>query len=176
MKLGVATVVSNYLRPHTVRVCEGKEEDEYIITRLEHVVPPVNIVNIYGQQESRAGKEQIFNSWVRLRDDLCAILARGEALLILGDMNIAVGSDELGVSGNHDRVSYGGQLVRDFMKENNLTILNNLVVGEPWTWVQRGKDWIKSCLDLAIGSQNLLPFVKSILIDKERKFTPKRIV
>ena len=49
-KGGVATVVSNYLRPHTVRVFEGKEEDEYIITRLEHVVPPVNIVNIYGQQ------------------------------------------------------------------------------------------------------------------------------
>ena len=79
------------------------------------------------------------------------------------------------MSGNHDRVSYGGKLVRDFMKENNLTILNNLVDGEPWTWVQRGKDWIKSCLDLAIGSQNLLPFVKSILIDKERKFTPKKI-
>ena len=29
---------------------------------------------------------------------------------------------------------------------------------------------------MANGSQNLLPFVKSILIDKERKFTPKRIV
>jgi exonuclease III len=95
-KGGVATVVSNYLQPHTVRVCEGKEEDEYIITRLDHVVPPINIVNIYGQQESRAGKEQIFNSWVRLGDDLCAILARGEALLILGDMNIAVGSDDRG--------------------------------------------------------------------------------
>ena len=136
-KGGVATVVSNYLRPHTVRVCEGKEEDEYIITRLDHVVPPINIVNIYGQQESRAAKEEILNSWVRLRDDLGAILARGEALLILGDMNISVGSDELGVSGNHDRVSYGGQLVRNFMKENNLTIFNNLVDGEPWTWVQR---------------------------------------
>ena len=39
-KGGVATVIANYLRPHTVKVGEGKEEDdEYIIVRLDHVIP-----------------------------------------------------------------------------------------------------------------------------------------
>ena len=37
IKGGVATVIANYLKPHTVKVTEGKEGDEYIITRLGHV-------------------------------------------------------------------------------------------------------------------------------------------
>ena len=47
---GVATLVSHSLRPHTVRVAEGREGDEYIISRYDHVSPPINIVNIYGEQ------------------------------------------------------------------------------------------------------------------------------
>ena len=51
-----------------------------------------------------------------------------------------------------------------------------MAVGGPWTWVKRGNETIKSCLDIAIASRNLLPFVKSVTIDKERKFTPKRVI
>ena len=171
-KGGVATVVCNYLRPFAVKAGEGKENDEYIITRLDHVVPPVNIVNIY--TDSRRAlllRRKYSKSWMRLREDLEDIQSRGEAILILGDMNIHVGSDEWGVEGNHSKISYGGQLVREFIKDNNFIILNNMAEGGPWTWVQRGNDQVKSCIDLAIGSQNLLPFVKSILIDKNQKFT-----
>ena len=42
-KGGVATVISNNLKPNTVRVAEGREDDEDIITRLDHVLPPINI-------------------------------------------------------------------------------------------------------------------------------------
>ena len=45
------------------------------------------------------------------------------------------------------------------------------VVDSSWTWIQRGKESSKSCLDLAICSRNLLPFVRSVIIDKERQFT-----
>ena len=140
------------------------------------MVPAVNIVNIYGQQECRTAKEQIFKSWARLGKDLDEIDMRGEAVLIIGDMNRAVGSDEFGVTGNHARVSYGGGLIRDTVKDRNYAILNNLISGDPWTWVQRGKSSIKSCLDLAIASTNLLPFVKRIEIIKDEKFIPRRVV
>ena len=89
---------------------------------------------------------------------------------------IAIGSDQDGVIGNHEKVSYGGQYIRDFVKEKDHVILNNMATGGPWTWVKRGDDTIKSCLDIAIASRNLLPFVKSVTIDKERKFTPKRVI
>ena len=43
-KGGVATVVANYLQSNTVKVAEGREGDEYLITRLDHVTPAVNIM------------------------------------------------------------------------------------------------------------------------------------
>ena len=129
-KGGVATVVANYLQPYTVKVGEGKvEDDEYVITRVDNVVPAVNIVNIYGQQECRTPNDQIYESWLRLCKDLNEIEMRGEAVLIMGDLNRAMGGDDQGVLGNHDRVSYGGQLLRDMVKERNYTILNNLAEG-----------------------------------------------
>ena len=176
-KGGVATVVANYLRPYTAKVGEGKvEDDEYVITRIDNVVPALNIVNIYGQQESRTPNDQIYESWVRLSNDLNEIDMRGEAVLIMGDLNRAVGGDDQGVLGNHDKVSYGGQLLRDTVKERNYTILNNLAEGGPWTWIQRGKPGAKSCLDLAIASKNLMPFVKKITIIKDPKLIPRRVV
>ena len=164
IKGGVATVISNYLRPHTVKVTEGQEGDEYIITRYDHVivVPALNLINIYGQQESRISTDEISASWLRLQKDLEEIDDRGEALLLIGDVNRAVGSDQWGVTGNHDRVSHGGQLIRDMLREKDYVILNNMAVGGPWIWVKRGNEMVRSCLDLVIGSKNLLPFVKSI--------------
>ena len=159
-----------------MKVGEGREGDEYIISRFDHVIPAVNIVSIYGQQESRSSKEEIFKSWLRLRDDLLRIENSGEGILIIGDMNRYVGSDELGVSGNHSKVSHGGQLIREMVKENNYVTLNNIAVGGPWTWVQRGKESIKNCLDLAYASKNLMPFIKLVVIDKDRNFTPKRVI
>ena len=94
----------------------------------------------------------------------------------MGDLNRAVGSDEFGVAGNHNRVSYGGGLIRDMIKKRDCIMLNNLADGGPWTWIQRGKESSKSCLDLAICSRDLLPFVKSVIIDKERHFTPRRVI
>ena len=107
-KGGVATVVANHLRPNTVKVAKGREGDEYIITSIDHVLPPVNIINIYGQQGRRTAKDEILAGWMRLREDLSRIESCGEGVLFIGDMNRAVGSDVLGVVGNHDKVSYGG--------------------------------------------------------------------
>ena len=45
-KGGVATVVGNHLKHNIMKTAEGKEEDEYIITRLDSTIPPINLVNI----------------------------------------------------------------------------------------------------------------------------------
>jgi hypothetical protein len=48
-------------------------------------------------------------------------------------MNRAAGSDKLGVVGNHDKVFYGGQLLREMVKEKNFVTLNNMAEEGPWT-------------------------------------------
>jgi hypothetical protein len=175
---GVATLVSNKLKQNTTKVGEGKSGDEYNIVRLDHVQPPLNIINYYGAQESRSANEDILKSWCRLRKDMGDIDRRGEACLLIGDLNRAVGSGNWGVEGNKDTISYGGQLVRDLLETEDYTLLNNLdlVEGGPWTWTSRSNPKIKSCLDLGIISRNLLPFVHRVIVDEEQKFTPFRVI
>ena len=45
----VATVIKNNLNKNTIKVDEGMDGDEYIITRYDRVNPALNIVNIYGE-------------------------------------------------------------------------------------------------------------------------------
>ena len=107
---GVATMVASHLRPHTVRVAEGRQGDEYIITRLDHVEPAVNVVNIYGDQEKgdleQGSQEKVLEDWKRLLEDLGEIERRREHVLVIGDMNRAVGAGEWGVPGNKPRLSW----------------------------------------------------------------------
>ena len=71
-------MISDYLKPHSVKVGEGKEnDDEYVLTRLDHVTPVGNIVNIYGQQETRTANDKILDSW---RLEACQGYGKAEEL------------------------------------------------------------------------------------------------
>ena len=122
-KGGVATVVANYLKANTVKVAEGKEGDEYIITRLDNTVPAINLINIYGEQEGRSSIDEIEKSWLRLHSDIEEIEAQNEAVLIMGDMNRAIGDDDLGIKDNKNIISKGVKMIRDLIKEKPYTQL-----------------------------------------------------
>ena len=53
---GISTSVKNQDAMHTLKVKEGIEDDEYLITRHSQFVIPINVVNIYGEQEGRMEK------------------------------------------------------------------------------------------------------------------------
>ena len=103
---------------------------------------------------------------------------RGEATILIGDMNRAVGEGKWGVKGNKTNISYGGKLLRDLLETEEYILLNNLdiVEGGPWTWVSRANQGVRSCLDLAVISRNLLPFVSKVIVDREQRFTPYRVI
>ena len=73
----VATVIKNNLN-NTIKVDEGRDGDEYIITRYDHVKPAMNIVNIYGEQEGRSTKENIEKSWLRLYADIKRLMTEAK--------------------------------------------------------------------------------------------------
>ena len=139
----------------------------------------LNIINLYGMQEGKEGEEgkrKVLESWVRLQKELLLIEARNEVVAVLGDFNRAVGSDELGVPGNKERVSHGGDLIRDLLREGEYVLVNglSLAVGGPWTRVDPATG-VLSCLDLTLVSASLLPFIRGFVIDSDKKFTPKRV-
>ena len=49
--------------------------------------------------------------WLRIGKDLDKIKAHGDFCLIVGDFNNHAGCDKLGVEGNTEKITYGGQLV-----------------------------------------------------------------
>ena len=92
-KGGVATVVAEYLKPNTTKVTEGRDGDEYIITRFDITSPAFNVINIYGSQERRVDKDEIEKSWLRMLEDIKDIEDRNEDIIIIGDLNRAVGRE-----------------------------------------------------------------------------------
>ena len=177
-KGGVSTVIANHLRHNSMKVTEGKEGDEYLVTRFDHTIPVINIVNIYGQQENKTDNDEIEKSWFRLMDDIKGIEERKEAVLIIGDYNRAVRNGEHGIKGNKSKISHGGKLIRDMIKNRLYVLINNLDLVEdgPWTWVDRQDNSRMSCLDIGIMSVSLLPYLDKVTIDKKRKFTPRRVI
>ena len=161
-----------------MKVTEGKEDDEYLVTRFDHTIPAINIVNIYGKREAKTSNDEIEKSWFRLMKDVKEIEDKNEALLIIGDLNKTVGNGSYGIRGNTSKVSHGGQFIRDLIKTSMYVLINNLhiVEGGPWTWVDRQDISRMSCLDLGIMSESLLPYLVKVEIDKERKFTPRRVI
>ena len=64
--------------------------------------------------------------------EMITIEKQGEHVIFIGDLNKHVGNI---VKDNHDKVSYGGNLIRDFLKSNPFILLNstNKVKGGPFT-------------------------------------------
>ena len=96
----------------------------------------------------------------------------------MGDMNRHIGNDKYGIKGNKKKISNGGKYIREFVTDKSYTILNNMDTAKdgPWTWIDRQNSRTKSCLDLVIASDCLLPYVSMVWVDRERKFTPRRVI
>ena len=69
-KGGVSTVIANHLKHSALKVKEGEDDDEYIITGFDNTIPALNIVNVYGSQESKTNNDEIEKSWYRLMRDI----------------------------------------------------------------------------------------------------------
>ena len=112
---GISTSVAAALQKFATKVAGDNENDEYMVTRVDNVKPALNIVHIYGKIENREGgkPENVLKSWTKILNELRAIEARQECVLLCGDWNRAVGSGQDGVLGNKSKVSDGGRLIRD---------------------------------------------------------------
>ena len=84
---GVATCVAESDDVTTLKVSEGKDDNEFLITRHSQFRNPINIINVYGDVESRNPKEVIDTKWDEILAEIVKIEARFEEILIIGDMN-----------------------------------------------------------------------------------------
>ena len=174
---GIATCVEGKDAMHTLKVFEGENEDEVLITRHSQFSVPINICNIYGEQESRSNKDKIQDKWSKILNEVTKIEAKGEHLVVIGDLNRHIGDM---VEGNEkDKISFGGNLIKDWLETGSYVLVNasNKCVGGPFTRydpADPNNDEKKSLLSLCIVSKELFPFIEKLVIDKEKLFTPLR--
>ena len=83
---GVGTCFDSSLAGSVLKIKEG-EKNEMLVTRLDNFYTPINIINIYGEQESRTTKEDLESNWAEVLDVLADIEAKDEAAIVVGDLN-----------------------------------------------------------------------------------------
>ena len=151
---GIATLVPIENKDDLVEICKGSHNDEFMITRHCNFSVPLNVVNIYGEQECRSSNKEIEDRWGRILGEIFKIEARGEMILIVGDLNKHVGNDEFGVQDNHEKISFGGELIRGFLSSGRYICMNNSLKakGGPFTRFDPSDKERKSCLDYVIVS------------------------
>ena len=88
---GVATCVKVKDRQHTLKVHEGVEGQEFLITRHNQFATAINVINLYGNVESRSSNDKIEERWTAIADQVKKIEAKGELLVLVGDINAHVG-------------------------------------------------------------------------------------
>ena len=174
---GVATAVARAFMDKSGGAGEGRGVDEYIITRVTTFSPALNVINYYGEQR-KTSKQEVEEKWKRLCQDLENIRARNEFCILGGDMNKWVGSGELGITGNHPQLSFGGKLLRELLASRNWVLVNGMgeetVIGGPFTR-QDPATGILSCLDLFVVSRDVVPYIRSLEIDSKRKIYIARV-
>ena len=104
---GVASYIRNKDASNALKMTEGTNENEFIVTRHGQFFPAINVINFYGSQERRTEKERLDNNWGEILHEIKNIENKGELLVLIGDMNRHLGDL---IKGNEaDRMSYGGK-------------------------------------------------------------------
>ena len=70
--------------------------------------------------------------WDTVLEEVAKIEAKGELIVLLGDLNAHIGHV---VKGNNDRVSFGGKLLLDFLSSDKYCLVNatDKCTGGPFT-------------------------------------------
>ena len=84
---GISTFVKNKDKDDFIKICEGDQNDEFLVTRHVNFIKPLNVINIYGEQECRSKKADIEDRWGRILTEVLKIERRNEFILLIGDMN-----------------------------------------------------------------------------------------
>ena len=137
------------------------------------------MINIYGSQECRTGRDRVQENWGNVLQEVSKIESKGELIVLIGDLNRHVGDI---IEGNeNDKVSFGGQQIKDLIDTGKYTLVNasKKVIGGPFTRYDPSdpdNDDKKSVLSLCIVSNELFAYVDTLTIDKEKQFTPFRTI
>ena len=151
-------------------ICATKTVHDYIIAGCVKVgKSEVTIVAVYGPQESeKADLRAEFYEEMGIEVQAC--IDRGSHLVLVGDFNAKIISDNSVVSG----VSPSGSLLKELVMQHSLDVLNfSDKCSGKWTRSQSKKGIIeRSIIDYAIVDETLAGKLVNLEIDEDRLMSP----
>ena len=90
-----------------MKIKEGENDDEYLITRYSNFKTLLNLINVYSEQESWVSATDVQDRWGRILEDIHIIERRNEDIILLGDLKKHVCCDDLVVQDIHTKISFG---------------------------------------------------------------------
>ena len=128
----------------------------------------IRVINAYGPQEDNYNKEDIYNFWQELEEEVVSAKDDDCLVLIQLDANAKLGSKII-KDDPHD-MTENGQLLLDILDRQNLTAVNSMnicdgVITRERITKARAE---KSVIDFVIVCSKLKEFVKYMLIDESR--------
>ena len=67
---GISTSIKEKFKNFAANVGQGVGDDEFIITRHSQLCVPINVINWYGEQESRSCNDEVESRWNRIVNEL----------------------------------------------------------------------------------------------------------
>ena len=174
---GIASLVHEKDKDTVIKVAEGTDDQEYIVTRHGKYNPPINVMNVYNEVESHISKDRIVEKWQNIMNEVHRIEARGEPLIMVGDFNAHI--SDLVPNNKTDKMSVRGKLVKEFLESKDYVLVNAMkerVIGGPHTRRDPADPSKGSVLDLVIVSSNLEKYLEVMKIDTALQFTPFRMI
>ena len=89
---GIATSININDANECVKISEGRDSNEYIVTIHSQFLTPINVINVYSEQENRTAVNVIRDHWQELMEEIRKIENKGEQLILIGDFNKHIGS------------------------------------------------------------------------------------
>ncbi len=165
---GVCTFVKNEMRPVPLSKLEtGSDECEkwkWVGVRVGNVKLAITTVYLKsgGKAEAnKANKKDIQN----LTTECGKLASRGWLMCIIGDFNGHVGES---IPGNHPKIDQTGKGLIEFMRYQDLVLVNGLECCEGvWTWTRRDQ---RSAIDFCFVSRALKPYIRKMTIDEHGLF------
>ena len=165
---GLAIGVHNDIESTLVK--EGDDKKEAIVVQVEIGKQIVRIIVGYGPQEN-ASKEKKEAFWKFLEEESIKTELLGHGLIIQMDGNVHGGPTLIKNDPNNQNIN--GRLFEQFLDRNsNLIVANNLNLCEGnITRIRNLKNKTENAiLDFLIVNEKMLPFLKKMVIDEDRKF------
>lgn len=165
---GVALSVKKELSPAFVR--DGGDEVEAVTVDIHMNKMAISVTSAYGPQENALIQNKT-KFWEYLSKEAHRASTEGKGFILQGDLNAWLGPAML--PGDVNDQNRNGKLFSTFLAENKLTCVNTLRLTKGL--ITRSRNYLgevkQSSIDFYVVCQRVLPFVTSMRINEDKKFT-----